>query len=98
MIEENLTFRSIEHTEQYEREMQAIMPDARRADEFIEGTVWLLCRRPEYGTPIVAGSSVRFVSVTKEAVDIPPLVLYYTFNENYVYFLSIQVSCQDETY
>lgn len=59
-----------------------------RADEFVDGAKWLLARIPESGTRI-STSDVWFLPM-KEQSGILPVVLYYTFDDDYVNFLSIQ--------
>ena len=69
-------------------ELQALIPSAKRADEFIDGTKWTLSRDPFSGKRI-SNSHVWFLPME----DIPsllPVVLYYTFDNDYVNFLSIQ--------
>lgn len=95
MLDISETCRSIQADPQYERELSELIADTRRSDEFIDGTIWLLSRRPEYGQPVVEGSAVRMVAVDGEAVGLPPLVLYYTYNDTHVTFLSIQQSQDD---
>jgi hypothetical protein len=60
----------------------------RRADEFVDGAKWLLARSPESGSRLGA-SKVWFLPM-KEPPGILPVVLYYTFDDDYVNFLSIQ--------
>jgi hypothetical protein len=64
--------------------MAAIERDVRRADEFLEGAETILSRQPESGYQL-EDSSVWFVA--GHTVD---LALYYAFDEDHVYFLSIQ--------
>jgi len=59
-----------------------------RADEFVDGAKWLLCREPESGTQI-STSYVWFLPM-REQPGILPVVLYYAFDDDYVNFLSIQ--------
>jgi hypothetical protein len=54
-----------------------------RADEFVEGAETILSRRPEAGFQL-AESNVWFVP--GHTVD---AALYYTFDEDNVYFISI---------
>jgi len=55
-------------------------------------TEWALSRRAEIGSPVTTDDPpVWFLPV----VDVPrvdPVVVYYTFDEDCVYLLSIQVS------
>lgn len=64
--------------------MAEIERDVRRADEFLEGVETILSRDPESGFRLEE-SSVWFIA--GHTVDV---ALYYTFDENHVYFLSIR--------
>ncbi len=76
--------RTIVYDPLFEEQMAEFEPNIKRADEFIEGAETILSRSPESGFQL-EDSSVWFVP--GHTVD---LVLYYTFDENHVYFLSIQ--------
>ena len=64
--------------------MDLIQPDTKKADEFLEGAERILARMPEEGHSI-DGSNIWFMA--GHTVD---LALYYTFDTNHVYFLSIK--------
>ena len=76
--------RTIVYDKRFVSEMAKIEPNVRRADEFIEGAERVLARNPEIGFPL-DGSQVWFICGHK--VD---AAIYYTFDEDYVYLLSIQ--------
>jgi hypothetical protein len=80
--------REITEEHRFAFELQALIPNARRADEFIDGTKWVLCRDPLRGRQI-GNSHVWFLPM-EEIPDHLPIVLYYTFDNDYVNFLSIQ--------
>lgn len=61
---------------------------AQRADEFVDGAKWVLARNPHKGHRI-GDTHVWFIP-NETIVDVLPVVIYYTFNENHVYLLSIQ--------
>jgi hypothetical protein len=67
----------------FEQEMAAIEPNVKRADEFLEGAETLLCREPQIGHRL-GNSHVYFIPGW--TID---LNIYYTFNEDYVFLLSI---------
>jgi hypothetical protein len=67
----------------FEQEMAAIEPDVQRADEFLEGAETLLSRVPEIGHRL-GSSHVYFIPGW--TID---LNIYYTFNDDYVFLLSI---------
>lgn len=69
-------------------ELQALIPNAKRADEFIDGAKWVLSRDPSKGKRI--GKSHVWFLPMEEIPGILPVILYYTFDDSYVNFLSIQ--------
>lgn len=85
--------RDAEYTRQFQDELNDIESDARRADEFIRGAEWDLCRDPTSGTRMPGESKVWFLpqaeTPTSEAVN-----LYYTFDDECVYFLSIVLASE----
>jgi hypothetical protein len=93
MLPEKL--REIVEEHRFVVELAALLPNARRADEFINGAKWVLGRDPFKGKRI-GTSSVWFLPMeeipkTDESPPgILPVVLYYTFDDDYVNFLSIQ--------
>ena len=75
----------------FEAELATIQPDARRADEFVEGVEWELAREPLIGSEVAPDSPVWFIPM----VDVPgepSVILFYTFDEDRVWLLSIQVA------
>jgi hypothetical protein len=76
--------RTIIRARRFEEEMALIEPDVQRADEFLEGTETILSRQPWSGYQLDE-SRVWFIPGLR--VD---LALYYAFDENNVYFLSIK--------
>ena len=87
--------RVIVKTHRFELELRNLLQsDAKAADEFIEATEWALSRRAEIGSPVTTdGTPVWFLPVV-DVQRVDPLVVYYTFDKDYVYLLSIQVSRQ----
>jgi hypothetical protein len=76
--------RTVVFDERFERDLAAIERNVRRADEFVEGAVTILSREPESGC-LLEGSQVWFIC--GHTVD---AALYYTFDDDHVYFLSIE--------
>lgn len=76
--------RTVVYDERFEYELGLIEPNVRRADEFVEGAVTILSREPESGCQL-DGSQVWFIC--GHTVD---AALYYTFDKDNVYFLSIE--------
>jgi plasmid stabilization system protein ParE len=71
----------------FEAELKKIEPSARRADELIEGAIWVLARNPKCGRN-VPGTSVWCVF----SRDVPKgreLGIFYTFNASHVILLSV---------
>jgi hypothetical protein len=81
--------RSIRWEERFENEFREIMPDIRRADEFLAGVDWKLSRNPETGVLAYPDSAVWMLFM-HELPESPSLTIYYTFDDEYVYLLSIQ--------
>ena len=63
------------------------------ADEFIEATEWALSRRAELGTLTTTDKPpVWFLPIVEDVTRVSRLVVYYTFDADCVYLLSIQVA------
>jgi hypothetical protein len=69
-------------------ELQALISNAKRADEFVDAAKWVLSRDPSKGRQI-GRSHVWFLPI-EDVPGILPVVLYYTFDDDFVNFLSIQ--------
>jgi hypothetical protein len=69
-------------------ELQALIPNAKRADEFIDAAKWALSRDPCSGRRI-SNSHVWFLPM-EQIPGLLPVVLYYTFDDDLVNFMSIQ--------
>lgn len=81
--------REVIYFKSFEKELKAVVSDAKRADEFLRGAEWIVCRNPRYGTQMAPDSPVWFLPI----IDIPghpSVILYYTFNDRFVGLLSIQ--------
>ncbi len=83
--------RTIIEESRFTQELSLIESDAKRADEFIDGAKYILSRNPEFGNCIGDNSNVWTLALV-EIHDHPPLVLYYTFDDSRVWFLSIIIS------
>jgi hypothetical protein len=81
--------RSVIKGHRFELELGQIEPDARRADEFIEGVEFTLARLPEAGIQTADGSPVWCI-LNNDALEVPPLIVYYAFDEDFVYLLSVR--------
>ncbi len=89
-----LKLREIVEDTQFADELQELEPDAIRADEFVDGAKWVLSHSPEYGT--LSGKKVWFLPMGRSNAG-RSLVLYYSFNADYVFFLSIQIATDEES-
>jgi hypothetical protein len=76
--------RTVVFDKRFEEELSQIEPHVRRADDFVEGAVTILARDPESGFQL-GDSQVWFIC--GHTVD---AALYYTFDADHVYFLSIE--------
>lgn len=81
--------REVINTDQFERELLALESDVRRADEFIRGAQDLICRYPEKGKHKDTLKNIWAWRMT-EFPNHPHVVLYYTFNEYFIWMLSIK--------
>lgn len=76
--------RTIVYDKRFDEELARLQPHIRRALEFVEGAETILARDPEAGVPLEK-SQVWFVC--GHTVD---AAIYYTFDADHVYFLSIE--------
>jgi len=88
MNPEPFKHREIVETERFVKELAALEKDSRKADEFVDGAKWVLCRGPRTGVRIDKGPVWLLPMAVADSADCA--VLYYTFTEDHVYFLSIQ--------
>ena len=80
--------REIIEEHRFSFELQALIPNAKRADEFIDAAKWVLSRSPTKGRRI--GSLHVWFLPMEEMPGLLPIVLYYAFDDDFVNFLSIQ--------
>lgn len=80
--------REVIEEDQFKEELAKLIKEPRVADEFIDGAKWLLARAPDSGTRL-GSSHVWFLPMTRTEEGILPVVLYYTFDDNFVNLLSI---------
>ena len=76
--------RTIIYDPRFDQDFRRISPDVKRADEFLMGAEQILSRTPERGCRL-EDSNVWFIS--GHTVD---LALYYTFDADHVYMLSVE--------
>jgi len=90
MLPEECKHRGIRKEPQFEQELLQLGFDPVRADEFVEGAEWVLSRYPDAGTKIA--KNVWFLPIGRPSLG---LSLYYTFDEDRVYFLSLQRASEE---
>jgi hypothetical protein len=73
----------------FEEQLQNIEADAKRADDLIIGIEFTLSRNPSVGVQLPGHSDVWTISSVDNAVDLCPLLVYYTFNSQKVFLLEI---------
>jgi hypothetical protein len=89
--------RTIIKTPRFELELRDLVRQgARGADEFIDATEWALARRAEIGTRITTDNPPVWFLPVVEVARLSPLAVYYTFDNDCVILLSIQVTMQSE--
>lgn len=71
----------------FEEELKQIEPNSKRADDLISGIDWVLARNPEEGNNI--NGSVVWQIVSRDIPKRRHLVIFYTFNDENVFFLSV---------
>lgn len=74
----------------FEKELKQLIPDFERADEFMAGAEWALARRATGGTQIRKDSPVWCIHDNPSS-SLPPVVIYYSFNDAHVYLMSIKI-------
>ena len=84
-------YREIWHEQQFSRELHDLEASIRRADEFLKGADWILCRYPEAGTKISDSPPVWFLPIV-DIPGLPSIAIYYTFDDENVWYLSIQAT------
>jgi hypothetical protein len=85
-------FREIVKNPGFEQDLSQLEFDAVRADEFTEGAEFILSRNPEYGTRIA--KSVWFLPMWQPAEG-KRVNLYYTFNNDKVFFLALKRATEE---
>lgn len=82
----NLRFRTLVHNDIYSRQCAEIEPDARRLDEALRWLTNRIASHPERGRRL--GNSDKWAAVSRATE--PEVVIYYQFNEDYVYLIGIK--------
>jgi hypothetical protein len=69
----------------FERQLRALIEDAREADDFVEGAEFILARDPKIGTQLDDG--IWFLPMAP--IGRAQVALYYTFDDSTVTLLAI---------
>ena len=85
-------YREIVKNPLFEQDLSKLEFDAVRADEFTQGAEFILSRNPEYGTKI--SRDVWFLPMWQPSEG-RSVSLYYTFDQDHVYFLAVQPASED---
>jgi hypothetical protein len=86
MLPDNHKRWGIVEEERFREELAVLHPNPIRADEFVDGVKNMLCKDPTPPEATKIGGKVWFLPMR-----LGKAVVYYTFNDDYVYLLSIQV-------
>ena len=86
MLPDNHKFWNIVEEERFAEQLRALHSDPVRADEFVDGVKNILCKDPMPLEATKIGELVWFIPMRGSRVGV-----YYRFNEDYVYLLSIRV-------
>lgn len=90
----HVKLRNIIEEHRFSIELESLIDDgpdkAKRADEFIDAVKWVLSRSPQRGTRI-GKTNVWFIANDHNA-NMLPVVIYYTFDDDYVNLMSIQAT------
>jgi hypothetical protein len=85
-------YREIVKNPLFEQDLSKLEFDAVRADEFTEGAEFVLSRNAEYGTRIAR--DVWFLPMWRPGEG-RSVNLYYTFDQDHVYFLALQPASEE---
>ena len=76
--------------------LHLVQDGAEAADEFIEATEWALSRRAEIGSRVTTDDPPVWFLPIVEVSRVSRLIVYYTFDTDHVYLLSIQVALESD--
>lgn len=71
----------------FERQLRALIEDAREAGDFVEGAEFILARDPKIGSPVDDG--IWFLPMAP--IGRVQIALYYTFDDSTVTLLAIAI-------
>ena len=76
--------RGVTYEPQFDDELVHLKDDFFRADEFIQGAEWVLCRKPESGSRMSPDSQVWGLPVAADC-GFPSVMIFYTFDDRHVW-------------
>ncbi len=82
--------REVVYTELFDSDRKELESSVERWDEIFRAVEWALCRAPEKGQETSAYGI--FARTTDDWPEVPPLVVYYIFDENEVTVLSVRLA------
>lgn len=82
--------RTIRESREFAQQKKQIQPDARRLDDQLCSLTWVLSRKPE--TFFKVGRTKLYCAKTDPWPDAPRLRLYYTFDDDSVDLLWIEIA------
>lgn len=81
--------RTVRESREFAEQRRRIQPDARRLDDQLRSITWALARKPELFSRI--GRTKLYCAKTDPWPDAPRLRLYYTFSDDAVDLLWIEI-------
>lgn len=89
-----IKYREVAEDPAFAASLRKIVPDARRADEFIDGTKWTLARDPTFGKPTGPAGLVWTID-TDPSAGTPQLTVYYSWDDETVSLHDIEIKPDD---
>jgi hypothetical protein len=83
--------RTVIHEHRFDLELEELVAKVPRVEDFVFGAEWVLARNPFTGTQVRLGSPTWFLPDLEGALSVE-CVIYYTFDEDTVWLLSIQTT------
>jgi hypothetical protein len=87
-------YRQIVRSPLFEQDLAQLGFDPVRADEATEAAEWVLSRNPRRGMQVA--KDVWFLPMWEPAGKMRPVNLYYTFNDDNIFFLSLKLASEEE--
>ena len=89
----NPSFREIIREPEFEEQLARLQPNAEEADDFTLGAEYVLASNPKSGIPATSDGNVWYLPMCP--VRGRRVSLFYSFDEDTVYFLSILAHDED---